>query len=296
MASVLLPASNHPRRASPIEGVILNWAKQDPEQRLGFSGGRFTRANMGLSLLIAIVLTLIVYGLCTYYEGNFYTDMLTQRGWTQHAVVFLSSWCLAILWFKWRKLCYQRRALAVQIMPTEHDFVLVPETADHVIERIYAVCDEPAKFMLFNRIVTALSALRNLGRVGDIDELLRSQGSQDESALETTYAILRGFIWAIPVLGFIGTVIGLSDAIGGFSSVLGNNKEIGEITDSLKGVTSGLATAFETTLVALVAALVIQLLLTFLKKSEEEFLDRCSEYCLRNVVSRVRIVTALSGS
>jgi hypothetical protein len=55
-------------------------------------------------------------------------------------------------------------------------------------------------------------------------------------------------------------------------------------------VTAGLATAFETTLVALVAALFIQLALTGLKKSEEEFLDECGEYCLRHVVGRLRIL------
>ena len=48
--------------------------------------------------------------------------------------------------------------------------------------------------------------------------------------------------------------------------------------------------AFETTLQALVAALVIQLLITFLRKSEEEFLDESMDYCLRFVVGRLRIL------
>jgi hypothetical protein len=96
--------------------------------------------------------------------------------------------------------------------------------------------------------------------------------------------------WAIPVLGFIGTVMGLSTAIGGFAAVLQSAEDLSQIKSSLQGVTGGLATAFETTLQALVAALIIQLILTFLKKSEEEFLDECSEYCVRNVVNRLRIM------
>ena len=92
------------------------------------------------------------------------------------------------------------------------------------------------------------------------------------------------------VLGFIGTVLGLSDAIGGFGGVLESAGEISEITQALKGVTAGLYTAFDTTLVALIAALVIQLLLTFLKKAEEEFLDACAEYCSRHVVGRLRVM------
>jgi biopolymer transport protein ExbB/TolQ len=95
---------------------------------------------------------------------------------------------------------------------------------------------------------------------------------------------------SIPVLGFIGTVVGLSYAISSFGGVLGKSTEVNEISNSLKGVTSGLATAFETTLEGLVAALAIQLVLTFLKKTEEEFLDECREYCHRNIVNRLRMM------
>lgn len=129
-----------------------------------------------------------------------------------------------------------------------------------------------------------------LGRVSDVDDILRTQGEQDESSMETSYSLIQSFVWAIPVLGFIGTVLGLSDSISAFSGVLSAAEEVSQISSALRGVTAGLATAFETTLVALVAALVIQLLLTMLKKAEEEFLDDCSEYCLRDVVGRLRIL------
>ena len=107
--------------------------------------------------------------------------------------------------------------------------------------------------------------------------------------MDTSYALLQGFVWAIPVLGFIGTVLGLSEAIGQFSGVLGASKDVGQISAALKGVTAGLATAFDTTLVALLAALVVQLLMTVIRKNEEEFLDSAMDYGLKNVVGRLRI-------
>ena len=55
-------------------------------------------------------------------------------------------------------------------------------------------------------------------------------------------------------------------------------------------MTAGLATAFETTLEALVAALFIQLGITVLRKGEEEFLDDAMDYGLRYVVGRLRIL------
>jgi hypothetical protein len=101
--------------------------------------------------------------------------------------------------------------------------------------------------------------------------------------------LIQGFVWAIPVLGFIGTVLGLSQAIGSFTAVLGTGEDVSAITAALGNVTAGLATAFDTTLVALVAALIIQLLMVMTKKSEEEFLDESMEYGMRNIVGRLRL-------
>ena len=108
--------------------------------------------------------------------------------------------------------------------------------------------DDPRQFVVFHRITTALSNLRNLGRVTDVGDILRSQAETDESAMETSYSLLQGFVWAIPVLGFIGTVEGLSVAIGGFGGVLASSSDFEQIKVALRGVTGGLSTAFETTL------------------------------------------------
>jgi hypothetical protein len=212
-----------------------------------------------------------------------------NRGPTQFAVVFLFFWSLAILTIKWFKLRFQWKSMDVRVIPNEPGFTLSTATVGRVLDHIHNCVDDPRHFVLFNRIVVALSNLRNLGHVGDVDDILRSQASQDESAMETSYALVQSFIWAIPVLGFIGTVLGLSQAIGEFTGVLGEAGDIGQITSALKGVTGGLATAFDTTLVALVAALCIQMLMTVIKKAEEEFLDAAMEFGIRNVVGRLRI-------
>jgi len=216
--------------------------------------------------------------------------MFIHRGVTPYFIVFFTAWALAILFLKHRKLAFQRRSLKHVVVPSDHDFVLSAATVDNVMDNIYATVDDPQYFVLFNRIVIALSNLRNLGRVSDVDDILRSQASHDRSVMETSYSLVMGFVWAIPVLGFIGTVIGLSQAIGGFGEVLKTAGELSAIKEALKGVTGGLATAFQTTLEALVGALFIQLIQTFLKKSEEDFMDACSEYCVRHVVNRLRIM------
>ncbi len=270
--------------------VPLSWSRSDIEQRIGVRGARFTRVRHSVALLAGILLTILFYAAMIPLGDRYYwVTMFTERGPTQYITVLFTAWAMVILWVKWRKLVFQRKALAYSILPQDPDFMLSSTTVEQVSQRMLQLVDDPKHFLLYHRILIALSNLRNLGRVGDVEEILRSQASQDESSMETSYSILQGLIWAIPVLGFIGTVLGLSEAIGQFGTLLQSAGEISEVKDGLQLVTGGLSTAFETTLVALVAALGIQLWLVALKKAEEEFLDECSEYCIRNVVGRLRV-------
>ena len=92
------------------------------------------------------------------------------------------------------------------------------------------------------------------------------------------------------LLGFIGTVLGLSLAIGRFTATLQAAGDLTLIRASLQGVTGGLATAFESTLVALTFTLILQLVITFQQKREMAFLDECNDYCHSHIVSKLRLV------
>jgi biopolymer transport protein ExbB/TolQ len=269
----------------------LAWHRQDLEQRLGFQGGRFTRVNSVLSFLLAVILTLAIYGVMIFFaRDTMVGKMFLDRGFTPYVMTFLFSWSVLIILLKWSKLKFQKRALKARIVPTDNNFVLSVATVEQVFGEMRRQVDDPRKFVLFNRVQVALSNLRNLGRVTDVDEMLRTQGELDESSMDTSYSLIRGFIWAIPVLGFIGTVMGLSEAVGGFGSVLAETADPQALAQSLRLVTAGLSTAFETTLLALLFALGLQLVVTFLHKNEEEFLDDCAEYCQRELVGKLRIM------
>ena len=83
-------------------------------------------------------------------------------------------------------------------------------------------------------------------------------------------------------------MLGLSDAVGGFGKVVAKGAEMEELKAALGGVTGGLATAFETTLIALVLALIVQLFAKFVLNEEELFLDECADYCNRNIVAKMK--------
>jgi biopolymer transport protein ExbB/TolQ len=151
------------------------------------------------------------------------------------------------------------------------------------------VVDNPAQFAVLNRIERALSNLDNIGNTADVTAILKIQSENDESQVSSSYGLVNGLMWAIPVLGFIGTVLGLGQAIGAFGITLAQDGDLEGIKDSLTLVTGGLSTAFDTTLVALVMALILQLFVSFLQSKESEWLDACNEYCNRKVAGRLRL-------
>jgi biopolymer transport protein ExbB/TolQ len=100
-----------------------------------------------------------------------------------------------------------------------------------------------------------------------------------------SYILIRAFLWAIPLLGFIGTVIGLSHAISGMS--FGGVEDIGQIMGSINAVTSGLGTAFDATLLGLVFAVFLNFPLNSLAKHEEEALNDIDAFCNEVLLPRL---------
>jgi biopolymer transport protein ExbB/TolQ len=197
---------------------------------------------------------------------------------------------LAILFLKGRKIQFQERALKLSAVPAEPEFVLTETTAASVLARIHSLVDHPRHFVLLNRLDRALSNFQNMGQVNDVSAILRAQAENDEDQVASSYTVVNGLVWAIPVLGFIGTVLGLSLAIGRFTSTLQAAGDLTLIRASLQGVTGGLATAFESTLVALTFTLILQLVITFQQKREMTFLDECNDYCHSHIVSKLRLI------
>lgn len=100
----------------------------------------------------------------------------------------------------------------------------------------------------------------------------------EQTRLGGRYATAQLFLWAMPILGFIGTVLGIGAAVGGFSSFLGTDiEDLENIKQGLAGVAGGLSYAFDTTLLGLACSLIGMLGLAALQQREEALLVRIEE-------------------
>ncbi|MCA8999730.1 MAG: MotA/TolQ/ExbB proton channel family protein [Planctomycetaceae bacterium] len=93
----------------------------------------------------------------------------------------------------------------------------------------------------------------------------------ESERLHASHSLLQTVIWAIPILGFLGTVMGITLAIA--------NVTPDQLDSSLDEVTGGLAVAFDTTAVALTFSLVLGFASLFIKRAEEQLLTQIDESC-----------------
>lgn len=279
---------------SEVPRPLIRYASLDPEARLGLPSGSHTTPSAATCLLATTLVGGAVYGSSyAFREGEWGAvawEYLTGFGRIPIPIAVLSIWCIVFLTLKALKIRTQRAALRIHFVPDDTSFVLSSATADSVVDAIDRAADDPERFMFLSRARAVLRIMRNLGRVSDVDDLINSRGDQEESTIDSGYTILRGFIWAIPVLGFIGTVIGLTQAMGRFGAALrAAGKDVDAITQQLTGVLAGLDTAFITTAEALVAVIFIHLLQTVVRRADEQLLDDVRKSCFDAIVTRVRI-------
>jgi biopolymer transport protein ExbB/TolQ len=91
----------------------------------------------------------------------------------------------------------------------------------------------------------------------------------------------------IPLTGFVGTVLGIGNAVRSFTDVLGGSQGTEELVQALGGVTAGLGTAFDTTFLALVLSVPFLIFLTVVEQRETRLLQSVDTAISENLISRL---------
>ena len=109
--------------------------------------------------------------------------------------------------------------------------------------------------------------------------VLAEQGDRLEESLQLLWrryeesCLLPRYIgWAVPILGFIGTVLGISLAADGIRRIISTDAGLSSLSSDLGGAIAPLGIAFDTTLIALSLSVVLTLLLSLVQRGEERTL------------------------
>ena len=303
------PPEQAPAQDFPDFGGVKNTAgetpaagaseKADETQQFESAQTGSTGTNVGMvqSALIALGLSATYYLLIVLPCHKLYLGKLfLERGWIQYVLVFFMSWSAAILYLKWRKMIRQKESMLFDLLPMDISPKITVDTVGKFTSHIRSLPAKASDSFLINRVLRGLEHFRVLNNQSEVSSRLAVQSDIDATAVDTSYTLIKVFIWAIPILGFIGTVIGIGTAVGGFASTMENAADINALKESLGGVTGGLATAFDTTLVALVMSIMVMFPVSSMQNAEENLLNWVDEYCNENFLRRLVDVDRSAGS
>jgi hypothetical protein len=128
------------------------------------------------------------------------------------------------------------------------------------------------------RTLAILDFLCRRGSATDLDDHLRTLSDNDSLALENSYALTRFITWAIPILGFLGTVLGITGAISGVTPE--------KLETDLNSVTDGLALAFDATALALALTMIAMFTSFITERAEQSVLDLVDAFVDRELAHR----------
>ena len=194
-------------------------------------------------------------------------DLFHQRGPTQVVTLVMGGMLVAYLINKWRKLQQEQKAyLAFDLQ--------VPQLIRGGDLEAITTQAERSKALVGKRLLRLLSVWESTGSAFQLERAADSDVELYELSMTSSFSLPKVLLWAIPLMGFIGTVIGMSQAVGSFDSVLSNADNVDGLKNGLVKVTGGLGTAFDTTYLALVISVILAFPLNVCERNEDRLLSQ----------------------
>jgi biopolymer transport protein ExbB/TolQ len=201
------------------------------------------------------------------------------RDYEQESEIILMLWALAIIGQKVFRLRQERKLLDRGLVALGEGMRVLPQDVREHARHVEALPDGEREALLPRVLLTALHRFGATGSIADASAAVRSVFEGEADRLDSEMSLLRYIAWAIPAIGFIGTVRGIGDALAQAHRAMQGD---------LSGVTTSLGTAFNSTLIALLLSLVLMFLLHHLQGEQDRLVREAESYVDERLLQSLR--------
>lgn len=219
----------------------------------------FSYDHFGLSVGLAALITSVLYihlFIPAFFEMQVSAmEKLLFRGGIPIAITCLFIWVLINVLLLFVRVFSQRS-----------------QDKDYQMELVNNVKQNPASGSVLNGRMAECMILdkKSESNFGDFNVLIEMQSQTEKEEISITTSYLHTAMWAMPVLGFLGTVWGIAEAVANLVPLLQEMEAADFGGEQLSGALSGLGVAFDTTLVALLLSIPAMALISLLEKTAFE--------------------------
>lgn len=183
---------------------------------------------------------------------------------------------MEVLWLNSR-LTHESDSFIMHLLPEKENWVLSVDDARKLKLKIQEL-EQSQKYYLTDLIKKCCTRYALGKSSSETLSLSESQLRLYQSELESEQSYIRYVIWAIPSVGFIGTVLGIAASLG-FAGEASSPEGIGKVTEML-------AVAFDTTLVSLILGIILMYVVHYIQKKQDELFVRINTYLIENLINR----------
>ena len=201
------------------------------------------------------------------------------KDYEQETCFVLMLWAFAILGYKGRGVFRQQKLLDQDMLRLPENLPIGPEDTRELAGRIHSLPGQLQNFLLPRALLTSIERFGATRNVQNVSTAARDVCDSEGDRLESELSIIRYIAWAIPSVGFIGTVRGIGDALG-----QAHRAVEGDIT----GVTASLGVAFNSTFIALVISIVLMFFVYQLQLMQERLVLDSERYVDHWLVRRLK--------
>ena len=197
------------------------------------------------------------------------------KDWEQEICMILTVFCACLILGRLAALVSRQYLFTVDLLKeADVDKATLSASLDELERLPRDVGETP----LVETLKASLRRYRITGDVQDTSDAINAGVEALGMRLEAENAMIRYMIWAIPSIGFIGTVRGIGQALSQADRALAGD---------IASMTASLGLAFNSTLVALVASIFLMLLLHVLQRSQDKLLIDTRTYCEEFLLKRI---------
>lgn len=209
-------------------------------------------------------------------QRNFYVVI---KDYEQEACFILMFWALAILGYKGVSAYRQKQLLYRDLLALPATLPVGLEDTRNLLDHLGKIAYPTKNYLLPRALKIGIQRFGVTGNIQDAATSVRNLCESEMERQESELSIIRYVAWAIPSVGFIGTVRGIGAALGS-----ANRAVEGDIT----GVTQSLGVAFNSTFIALVISIVLMFFIHQLQLFQEQLVLDSEAYCDDNLIARLR--------
>ncbi len=203
---------------------------------------------------------------------------VVMRDFEQETCIILMLWALSIIGLKvWRNR-KESNLLERSLLNLSEGISILPEDARNYARPVQALPPDEREYLLPRALLSALQRFNTTRNIQDVSNVVKDVCNTEAERLESELSIVRYIAWAIPSIGFLGTVRGIGEALGQAQSA---------VTGDILGVTTSLGVAFNSTFIALVVSIIIMFVLYQLQLLQDRLVldtqDYCDNYLIRHL-------------